>query len=142
MPWLWLCQGWSDSWQKSMTMKKYYKEDAFVHPLKKGNLKMILTLQLYSPSITDKIPRDLLQLHQDPASALKYMQKYVYLKKNKKGKQSPHTKTWVSFKDKLFVAPAPEAAEAAGLFQWERACIEGCKASTLPDQGQSEHTRE
>lgn len=66
------------------------------------------------------------------------MQKYVCLKK-KKGKQSHHTKTWVSFKNKLFVSPASEAAEAAGLFQW--ACTEGRKTSTLPDQGQSEHTR-
>lgn len=102
---------------------------------------MILTLQLYSPSITNKIYSNYIKTQLLLWNTCKNMC-ITKKKKKKKGKQSPHTKTWVSFKNKLFVSPAPEAAEAAGLFQWERACTEGCKASTLPDQGQSEHTRE
>lgn len=100
-------------------MKKYWREEAFVQPLKKRtdfNLAALLSINNWQDSYW------FTPATQDPASALKYMQKYVLKKKKQqttKGKQPPQTKTWGSFKNELFVCPAPEAAEAAGLFQWE-----------------------
>lgn len=54
-------QGWHGSWHNSMTTKKTLKRISFCTTSKKR--KLILILQLYSPSIADKIPSDLFQPH-------------------------------------------------------------------------------
>lgn len=61
-----------------------------MHPLKKEIL-MILTLQLYSPSVTDKIPSDLLPATSRPSFCSEIHAEICVFKKEKKKANNPLT---------------------------------------------------
>lgn len=103
---------------------------------------MILTLQLYSPSVTDKIPSDLLPATSRPSFCSEIHAEICVFKKEKKKANNPPTPRPELALRINYLCLQPQKLLRLQGFSRERACTEGCKASTLPDQGQLEHTRE